>query len=96
MTFEESYTLGLDATWRARCQTAGLQAAANVMSEDNATPGHAERSAYANRVLTNPLGEAQAIAFGVAAQPGITGPEATDQDILFTVSALWNAWAGVD
>lgn len=95
MTFEESYALGADATWRARCQTGGLQAAANVMSEDDATPGHAQRIAWANRVLTNPLVEGGPIAFGVAAQPGITGPEATDSDILFTINSLVNAWAGV-
>lgn len=95
MTLEESYALGSDATWRMRCQTAGLQSAAQVMAEDPATAGHQQRIAYANRVLLNPLGESQSMAFGVAAQPGITGPEATDQDVLFTVSALWNAWSGV-
>jgi hypothetical protein len=95
MTFEEAYALGADPTWRARCQTAGLQAATNVMSEDDTTPGHAERAAWANKVLLNPSLESQAIAFGVAAQPGITGPEATDQDILFTTNSLVNAWAGV-
>ena len=94
MTFEEAYALGADPTWRARCQTAGLQAAANVMSEDPATAGHEERTSYANRVMLNPSLESQAISFGVAAQPGITGPEATDSDILFTVNALWNAWSG--
>jgi hypothetical protein len=96
MTFEEAYALGADATWRTRCQTAGLQASANVMSEDPATHGHEQRIAYANRVMLNPSLEAQAISFGVAAQPGISGPDATDQDILFTVNALFNAWAGVD
>lgn len=95
MTFEEAYQLGADPTWRARCQTAGVQAATNVMSEDDATAGHAERTAYANRVLLNPSLESQAIAFGVAAQPGITGGEASDQDILFTVNSLWDAWSGV-
>lgn len=95
MTFEESYQLGIDPTWRARCQTAGLQAATNVMSEDDATAGHAERAEWANRVLLNPSLESQAIAFGVAAQPGITGAEATDSDILFTCNSLVDAWAGV-
>jgi hypothetical protein len=95
MTFEESYQLGVDPTWRARCQTAGLQAAANVMSEAPATVGHDLRIAWANKVLLNPSLESQAIAFGVAAQPGIIGASATDQDILFTVNSLVNAWAGV-
>jgi hypothetical protein len=95
VTFEEAYALGSDPTWRARCQTAGIQAATNVMSEDDTTPGHAERADWANRVLLNPSLESQAIAFGIAAQPGITGAEATDQDILFTCNSLVDAWAGV-
>ena len=95
MTFEEAYALGNDPTWRARCQTAALQAATNVMSEPDTTAGHTERSAYANKVLLNPSLQSGQIAFGVAAQPGITGPEATDQDILFTCNSLWDAWSGV-
>ncbi len=95
MTFEEAYTLGADPTWRARCQTAGIQAATNVMSEDDTIAGHAERAAWANKVLLNPSLESQAISYGVAAQPGITGEGATDQDILFTVNSMVDAWAGV-
>jgi hypothetical protein len=95
MTLDEAYKLGIDPTWRGRCQTAGLQAAANVMAEDPSTEGHTERITYANRVMLNPSLESQAQAFGIAAQPGITGAAATDSDILFTTNALWNAWAGV-
>lgn len=95
MTFEEAYQLGTDPTWRGRCQTAALQAATNVMSEDGTAAGHAERAAFANRVLLQPALTSPAIAFGVAAQPAITGADATDQDILFTVNSLWNGWSGV-
>jgi hypothetical protein len=95
MTFEEAYELGADPVWRGRCQSGALQAATNVMSEDDTTAGHAERAAWANRVLLNPSLESQAIAFGVAAQPGITGPEASDSDILFTINSMVDAWAGV-
>lgn len=95
MTLEEAYALGADPTWRGRCQTAGLQAAANVMAEDAATHGHAERITFATKVMLQPSLQSSAMAFGVAAQPGITGPEATDQDVLFTTNALWDAWSGV-
>jgi hypothetical protein len=95
VTFEEAYSLGSDPTWRARCQTAALKSATSVMSEDDTTPGHAERTTYANKVLLNPSLQSQAIAFGVAAQPGITGPEASDSDIEFTINAMWDAWSGV-
>lgn len=95
MTFEEAYALGADPTFRARCQSGALEAATNVMSEDDTTPGHAERATFANKVLLQPSLQSQAIAFGVAAQPGISGPDATDQDILFTINSLWNGWSGV-
>ena len=95
MTFEEAYALGADATWRARCQSGALKVATNVMSEADTQPGHAERATYANKVLLNPSLQGQAIAFGVAAQPAITGADATDSDIEFTISAMWDAWAGV-
>lgn len=95
MTLEESYLLGSDPVWRGRCQTASLQAAANVMSEDPATAGHPERIAFANKVMLQPSLQSAAISYGIAAQPGITGPQATDSDILFTANSLWNAWSGV-
>lgn len=93
--FKAKYDLGSDPTWRARCQTAALQGCTNIMSEDDATPGHAERAAWANKVLLNPALMSPGIAAGIAAQPGITGSDATDQDILFTFNSLVDAWAGV-
>ena len=95
MTYEEAHALGLDPVWRGRCQTAALRSATDVSSEPDTTPGHTERAAYANRVLLNPALESQAIAFGIAAQPGITGADATDNDLSFTCNSLWDAWAGV-
>jgi hypothetical protein len=95
MDFEERYNLGADPVFRARCQTGALEAATNVMSEDDTTAGHSERAAWANKVLLNPALQSGAISFGVAAQPGISGPDATDQDLLFTINSLVDAWAGV-
>lgn len=94
-TLEEKYQLGADPVWRGRCQTAALQAATDVMAEPAATPGHAERADFANKVLLQPSLTSPAIAFGVAAQPGITGADATDSDISFTCNSLWDAWSGV-
>lgn len=91
----ERYELGADPEWRARCQTAALQGCTNVMSEDDTTPGHAERTTWANKVLLSPSLMSPGIAFGIAAQPGITGADATDSDILFTFNSMVDAWAGV-
>ena len=95
MTFEQRYQLGTDPTWRARCQTAALQGCTNIMSEDDSTPGHEARAAWANKVLLNPSLMSPGIASGIAAQPGITGADATDQDILFTFNSMVDAWSGV-
>lgn len=94
-TLQEAYELGADPVWRARCQTAALQAASDVMSEVISTDGHDARAAFANKVLLQPSLTTPGMAFGIAAQPGITGPDATDQDVLFTTHALWNGWSGV-
>lgn len=95
-SLEERYQLGADPTWRARCQSAAIQAATDVMAEASSTAGHAERADFANKVLLSPSLQSAAIAFGVASQPGITGADASDSDIQFTINAMWNAWSGVD
>lgn len=94
MAFLDKQQLGVDPTWRARCEIAGITAATDVMAESAATPGHTERSAYAYKFLNAPATMSGALAVAVAAQPGITGPNATDQDISFTTNALWSAMSG--
>jgi hypothetical protein len=99
MTFEESYALGADPTFRARCQSGALQAATNVMSEDDGTVGHAERAAWANRVLLNPSLESQAISFGVAAparrhRAGRDGPRPPVYDQQFSRCVGWSCIDG--
>lgn len=94
-TLQERYDLGADPIWRGRCQSAALQAATNIMSEDTTTAGHAQRADFANKVLLQPSLTSPAIGFGVACQPGITGKDASDSDIQFTINSMWNAWAGV-
>ena len=95
MTFEESYQLSQDFTWQGRCIVAACAAATNVSSEDPATVGHEKRAEFATSLMLNPSAYQVAIAHGVAAQPGITGSSATDNDIQFTVNSLWNVWSGV-
>lgn len=93
-SLKDRYDLGADPTFRSRCQSAALQSAANVMSEDTTTTGHDQRAAFANKVLLNPALMSQGMAFGVAAAPAIN-EDSTDSDIQFTTNALWNAWSGV-
>lgn len=90
----DKYLLGSDLTWRGRCQTAGAIAATSVMAESSATPGHTQRATYATDFLNNPATMSGPLAVAVAAAPAITGPQATDNDIMFTVNSLWNAMSG--
>lgn len=90
----ERQQLGTDITWRARCEVAAVQAASAVMSESAATAGHEIRATYANKVLNMPSTMSGPIAMAVASQPGITGPEASDSDIQFTINSLWDGLSG--
>ena len=94
MAFIDKATLGNDPVWRARCQVASCIAAADVSSEETTTPGHDVRAAYATRVLNQSATMSGPIAMAVAAAPAITGSDATDQDIQFTINSLWDALAG--
>lgn len=93
-----------------RVQFAAVKIALDVSAEAPATANHARRVAYARQVLQNPEQAARNMALGVAANTsisasvvsnGATGPArtatttATDSDIEFTVSSIWNAYAGV-
>jgi hypothetical protein len=94
MAFLDKQQLGSDPEWRARCEIAGVIAAGEVMAESASTPGHEARAAYAFKFLNAPATMSGPMAMAVAAQPGITGPDATDQDIAFTVNSLWNGMSG--
>jgi hypothetical protein len=86
--------LGVDPAWRGRCEIAGVQAATQVMAESVETPGHDLRASYATRFLNQPATMSGALAVAVAAQPGITGADATDSDVAFTVASVWSAMSG--
>ena len=55
----------------------------------------AARIAYAVQVLKNPLREARLMAQGVVTNP-VIDEESEDADIAFTVSSMWNAYAGIN
>lgn len=94
MAFIDKAQLGTDPTWRSRVQVAACIAAGDVSSEDPSTPGHAARAEYATKVANQSATMSGPIAMVVAAAPGITGPEASDQDIQFTVNAAWDLLSG--
>lgn len=94
MAYLDKAELGLDPDWRSRCQIAAVVAASEVSSEEPTTPGHDVRAAYATRVANQSATLSGPIAVAVAAQPGITGSDASDQDIQFTINSLWDLLSG--
>jgi len=94
MAFIDKQQLGIDPTWRARCEIAGVISATDVMSESAASAGHQQRADYAFKFLNAPATMSGPLAIAIAAQPGITGPDATDSDIQFTANSLWSSMAG--
>jgi hypothetical protein len=107
VAYTDQSALGADATFKGRIQVAVVKAAVAVQAEDPAglalpagyTLGkdalHAARSRLATRILADPTGYATLFAVAVAADPntaGITGAS-SDSDLLFTVNALFTAFA---
>lgn len=94
MSFTDANTLALTPAFIERVRLAVVTAAINVAAEDTATPGHARRAEYARYALGDSAHVAAQFAFGVASNPVITAAS-TDNDIQFTVNAIWNAFAGI-
>jgi hypothetical protein len=94
MTLDEQRDWRAHPKWLAKVGQAARKAAADVAAESAATDHHALRAALALLVLTDP-GDTWERAFtqNVAAQPAVTA-EPSDNDLAFTVGALWNAMAG--
>lgn len=100
-TLRASRTLGSDAAFIDRVRSAAVKAAIDVAAEDAGTANHTQRMNLANRVLMSPGRWAEIMAEGVAANVTIVSKAMADQeipdgDIEFTVTSLWNAYAGAD
>jgi hypothetical protein len=94
MTFEEQYALANDPVFQQRVTIALVKSAVAVMAEPPATEAHADRAAYAGKVLGTPEIEGMNMALGVVTNPAIT-VDSPDDAIEFTVNSMWNAYAGV-
>jgi hypothetical protein len=94
-TLQVSWALAKDPAFIRKIMYAAERAAIAVQAEDPETANHTERSALANAILHNLKGESAKFAQAVAADPGAVGisNETTDNDLLFTVSSVFNALA---
>lgn len=80
-----------DAVFINRVKIALVSLAIDVQAESTATASHAARSAFALQILNNPLGYAQRMAPGFAAD-GATVTGSTDAQIKTRGSSIFNAY----
>jgi hypothetical protein len=92
-SFLEQVSLATNIEFVKRVQQALVKCALAVMAEAGDTAGHAERAALAQRVLSDPLGAARNMAFGVAS--GVITEYSSDSDLEWMAASVWNAYAGV-
>lgn len=79
----------------ARVRQTAIKIALQVQAEAPTTDYHAERGAFAMKVLADPDTWAPLIAAAVAQNPAIVAatPDAADGDYEFVVSGIWNAFS---
>jgi len=83
----------LDTAFQARIYQAVAAAAVAISSELSTTPLHTQRCTLSKSVLNTPDQYVRAFSIAVASQ-GVSNAD-TDATIDTTVSAVWNAIAGV-
>ena len=97
-------TIANDAAFQGRCLVALEAAAINVMSEDNKTTNHQQRTNYAEQIINknvSGLVVASAVLTNLtidgeeSIQAGSPGYGIPDGDIAFTITTIFNALAGI-
>jgi hypothetical protein len=88
-----------DSGFQHRVAMAILHTASMVLSEDPATPDHANRVALAKNTMRDPGAYSRAMYNYVIVQPDIYPNAAdpsliSDDDVQNTVNSMWNTWAG--
>ena len=83
---------------QARVAQAAIKLALDIMAEVQSTPGHDNRSQFAEAVLRSPETYGALMLRGVVTNPncgtGVSDPLEDDGALEFVVSSLWNAYAG--
>jgi hypothetical protein len=100
MTFLEQAELAENGEFQARVRQAVITSAVAIINDRPAnTPqaiaAHAKRAEWAKRVLNDPTSYQRALAMSVTSNPGLTGAEASDGDIQYTVNTMIDSWSGV-
>lgn len=94
MDYRTQYQIATDPDFIRTVQMAAARIALDVVSEAANTPNHANRSAYATKVLNSPSAYAPVLAQGVCAAEPTMRAQTQDQAIYNALSAVWDAFAG--
>jgi len=92
-SFLDQYEIANNPDFLKRVRQASIKAAIDVMAELENTPNHANRIAFANKVLIEPERYGNVLAFGVLTNAMIS-LASEDNDIQFTINSLFDAYAG--
>jgi hypothetical protein len=99
MSYTTRWAVAQSGTLTNQIAMSLVNAAIAISSEATSTTNHANRVALAKAVLNNPVGYAQVFAAGIvdnlSLDTAALAAAATDAQLDGSVSALWNAYAGV-
>ncbi len=96
MSAERGMAAARNGGFQDRVRFFAVKAAVAVMSEAAVTASHAERVAYAKKILAGEL-DLLDLSIAVVTNAAVlaAGFDAPDGDLEFTVNSLFNAFAGV-
>jgi hypothetical protein len=91
-TLEELALLAEDPNFKKKVKFAMVRQALNVQAEDAGVANHAQRSAFANRAITNPDTYTEAMTIAVIATNTID-PESAITNLITACGTVWNAFS---
>jgi hypothetical protein len=91
MPLLDDYNNSQNTDFKYKVQAALVTTAVAIQSEGTGVANHAERSAYALKVLANPAGYANVMSLGFTAD-GAVNLSSDDTAIKNRASAIWNAY----
>jgi hypothetical protein len=91
MAYATDYTTATTTAFVNKVQLAIVATAIAISNEAANTANHAARVALASKVLANPAGYAQLMAFGMATS-GATDNNSSDGTLDSRISAIWNSY----
>lgn len=91
MSYAASYANATDAALIQRLEMALANAAVSIINEPDSVQRHSERAGLAGRVLTDPVGWAGRMIYGLVADGSISAAS-PDSSLDARLGAIWNSY----